>query len=92
LSLGVLVNTTHIPKGRGNVYAFVDNYPIRKGIRCKEKKDSRNILIFEVFMKNGQGGTRYPNWLHFAYYNLKAEAATLQDIQGIQDQPSPAKN
>ena len=79
----------HIPTSRGNVYAFVENYPNRKSIRCKEKKDFQNILIFEVFMKNGQGVTRYLDWLHFAYYNLKAEAAALQ---GIQVQPNPAKN
>jgi hypothetical protein len=52
------------------------------------KKDFQNILIFEVFMKNGEGVNRYPNWLHFPSYNLKAEAAALL---GIQDQPNPAK-
>jgi hypothetical protein len=51
------------------------------------KNDFRIILIFEVFMKNGQGVTRYPDWLHFAYEYLKAEAAALL---GIQVQPNPA--
>jgi hypothetical protein len=57
--------------------------------RKKGLSEYFNILIFEVFMKNGQGVTRYRDWLHFAYYNLKTEAAALL---GIQVQPNPAKN